>query len=189
MCLYITGVLPRGVDRVAIEPILIEHRLAFSPLGNQFVQAQLRPDESYVRATSSFCDCATPIGSGPRGPSESQEAAHDARRVEELRKKGWGAAKIERWLDQQARTRRRDVRVRRVRDADEATTLDRWRLGIEALSLQAKRVGLLLHWYQGGLDSERIRIARREEVPIAALTVERLRGIDEDVLYLFFAAR
>ncbi len=174
---------------MAIAPILPAHWLAFTPLDNPFVQAQLRADESYVRATSSWCDCGTPLGEARRGPSESQEAAHEARRIDELRKRGWGAEKIERWLDQQTRTRRRDARVRKARDSAESVALDTWRLGLDALARKAGRVGLLLHSYHGGPASERIQIVRREEMPIAALTIEQLREIEEDVLYLFCASR
>ena len=47
------------------------------------------------------------------------------------------------------------------------------------------RAALLLHWYRAGLATERIEISRREDVPLARLTVALLHGIDEDVLYRF----
>lgn len=48
-----------------------------------------------------------------------------------------------------------------------------------------RRIGLLLHMYHGGIESERISIVRREIVKLAELTPELLMRIKEDVLYEF----
>ncbi|MBI5160233.1 MAG: hypothetical protein HY996_02265 [Micrococcales bacterium] len=186
MCHFITGTLPRAAARTVLAPILREHGLAFSALDNPFVQAQLAPGDAYSRATKAWCDCGTPLGSARRGRGAvAQDGAHVARMKEALRKKGWGSAKIERWLVQQARTRERDERVRKDHDAANAAYLETWRDALAALARTAGPVGLLLHWYHGGLETERIEIARREPVALRSLDVAALAGIEEDMLYVF----
>lgn len=186
MCHFITGALPRSAARTALAPILREHGLAFTPLANAFVQAQLPADDVYVRATKSWCDCGTPLGSARRGRrADDAGGAHAERARQELGKKGWSATKIERWLAQQERTRARDARVRKDLDAASAVYLETWRDGLTALARAAGRVGLVLHWYHGALETERIGLLRHQQVPVRALDVALLGRIEEDVLYVF----
>ena len=186
MCHFITGALPRSAVRTALDPILREHGLAFTPLANELVQAQLPADDVYVRATKSWCDCGTPLGAARRGRRAGDpDGAHAARARQELAKKGWSATKIERWLAQQERTRARDARVRKDLDAASAVYLETWRDGLAALARTAGHVGLLLHWYHGAPETERIGLVRREHIPVRALDVALLGRIEEDVLYLF----
>src|SRR5262245_6972763 len=136
MCHFVTGVLPAEASRATLTPILREHGLAFAPLDNDFVQGQLRDGEIYARATNAYCDCGTPLGAARRAP-ERGDGSHEVRRIEELRKKGWGAAKIERWLEQQKSTRRRDARVKKERGVAVAMELGAWSTGLDALARSA----------------------------------------------------
>jgi len=183
MCHFITSVLPRSVDRRRLAPVLAAHGLAFEPLDNAHVQAQLQAEEEYCRATKSWCDCGTALGNaGPRGATV-EPGAHEARQRAELAAKGWSAAKVKRWIEQRRKTEARDERVRRDLGRRVQPELEEWRDALGDIARAAGRVGLLLHWYRGGLGTERIAIARRERVKVAALGVEQLARIEEDVLY------
>jgi hypothetical protein len=106
--------------------------------------------------------------------------------VAALRKKGWKEAKIRRWLADQERVRARDERVERDGVTQGKLDLEAWREFLEEATRQGRtRVGLLLHWFGGPKESERIQITRRETLPVEMLTVEVLRALEEDVLYCF----
>jgi hypothetical protein len=183
MCHFLSGVLPRGVERKKLAHLLAAGGFAFAPLDNAHVRAQLRADEEYCRVTSSWCDCGTPLGSEGRKGGPIDPGAHEERQRAELRAKGWGEAKVERWIEQRRKTSARDERVRRGRNAAVRAELETWRDALTDLARAAGQVGLLLHWYRGALETERIVIARRHHIPVAALAIDRLAGIEEDVLY------
>jgi hypothetical protein len=51
------------------------------------------------------------------------------------------------------------------------------------------RIGLLIHWYNSGLDSEQIEIKKTQRIYIKSISVEVLMNLKEDVLYEFFTPR
>jgi hypothetical protein len=53
-----------------------------------------------------------------------------------------------------------------------------------ALEAGARSCGVLLHWYSGGIDSERIHIERRD-FPVADMTTELLHSLPENTLFSF----
>jgi len=63
MCYYITATLPKGTKLDSLKPILEKFAMDFSLLKNPNITSQLRPDEIYLRATKSYCDCNTTLGS------------------------------------------------------------------------------------------------------------------------------
>jgi hypothetical protein len=48
-----------------------------------------------------------------------------------------------------------------------------------------RRLGLLLHWYHGSVDNERINILGKEKIKIQELKPEQLMKMKEDVIYEF----
>jgi hypothetical protein len=181
MCHYITATLPRDADLKRLRPIIRQHKLAFTPMDNPYVQAQLPAGTYYLLATRGYCDCGTVLGCGvrpaPAGPRESEA---------KLRNKGWSEAKLERWRAEKAASAER-----REREAEEAarqrlSEAEEWlRFIRDMLREGAGSVGLLLHWYSGRPETERIRIAAQVRVAADELTPELLLRVDEDVLYVF----
>jgi hypothetical protein len=97
MCHYVTGTLPFATAPATAKTVAESHHLQFEALCNPFVQKQLRQGEGYFRLGRGMCDCGTPLGSrDPRASAWRPSAKELAR----LHKKGWGEAKIARWLEQ-----------------------------------------------------------------------------------------
>ena len=49
-------------------------------------------------------------------------------------------------------------------------------------------MGILLHWYSGSLDDEKIEIKSIERIPLTDELEKNLLSMSEDVLYLFSIA-
>jgi len=180
MCHFITAVLPVADPSSHFQRLVTEHRLRFEPTENPSVEAQLHPGEHYFRATPHMCDCGTGLGAG----AESADGRTLEKRVAKLRRKGWGPAKITRWLEQHESNER--SRARKRRTGADTPSADEWHRFLHAVlaSGGVPRIGLLLHLYSGDLVEEQICFSRAA-VPLSKLTPELLHGIEEDVLYEF----
>jgi transcriptional regulator len=110
-----------------------------------------------------------------------------SRKVQKLRSKGWSQSKINRWLAQ--RDQNEEKRKREAADQAKHHTLDadRWLSILNELiqSGTTPSVGLLIHWYTRGLDSERIDIHKRIRVRIRDASSELMLKMEHDVLYEF----
>jgi hypothetical protein len=53
------------------------------------------------------------------------------------------------------------------------------------ISKTAERIGLLVHQYRGGIETEEIEILDRQAVPLKKLTPQFLIELREDVIYDF----
>jgi len=185
MCHFITASLPYEADLKSIAPVFAAHKVGFELISNSHLTSQLDPKAWYILTSGKQCDCGTALGSLSRGGADKPVTFE--RNLKKFRQQGWSETKIERWLEQKEQHRERlereDEALARSGDAE----LDRW---VELLNslLQTKRAAkfsLLLHWYQGRIESERIRIQRREKVRLSEVTSERLMRVEEDVLYEF----
>ena len=87
MCYYITATLPKNTFLENFRNLFYKHNMAFSPLTNTNVSAQLRPEELYFRATKDYCDCGTLLGS--RNQMKSYQKLLKSKKVKTLRKKKW----------------------------------------------------------------------------------------------------
>ncbi len=97
-----------------------------------------------------------------------------------LRKKGWGEAKIQRWLDQWQQIEERNERVRQP---DQTTWIELLRSLFESGS--TPWFGLVLHFYSSGpgVGEKPFELAARQVVRLEKVTPEFLVQISEDVLY------
>ncbi len=183
MCHYITATLPNAVGLEAVAPIFESHKLGFKLISNPHVSDQIDPGDWYILTTRKHCDCGTALGSlnyKGAGTVVSYE-----RELKKFRRQGWSEAKIERWLAQKEQTRERHLREDESRAEGSTAELDRW-LGVINDLLRpglTQRLGFLLHSYQTSIESERIKIRRREKLRLPELNPERLMRIEEDVLY------
>jgi hypothetical protein len=101
---------------------------------------------------------------------------------------GWSAAKVARWRAQRAEVAARDERVAASQDARWVTpALGEWLAALAAAVEVAPELGLYLHWYKGGLASERVDLSRRRRIARAALDLDVLRGLAEDELLVVHA--
>jgi hypothetical protein len=185
MCHYITVTLPHNVNANSVAPIFESHKLGFDLISNPHVSAQLEAGDLYLLTTRGHCDCGTALG------SLNVSAAHDGlsyeRELKKFRSQGWSEAKITRWLEHKEQTKEKHLREDEARAKGSTHELNQWlKLITNVLkSGYALRIGVLLHMYHGGIESERISIVRREKVKLAELTPELLMRIKEDVVYEF----
>ena len=180
MCHFITATLPAGADVDAAREVARRYRRGWEELENPHVARQLAEGERYFMTVRKGCDCGTELGSAGAGPPAAPDLAAE---VAKLRKKGWSETKIERWLAEKGKTAGRRARLDAERAKPGADAQSWADLLHELASLPgASGVGVLLHWYSGHVESERIRF-RVEEVGADELSAERLVRIEEDVLY------
>jgi hypothetical protein len=205
--MFITATLPAAARWERVEPVLARHAFSWKTLENASLKEALAGDHYYL-TTRSHCDCDSALGSlggritGPRRQSAAGAAGRDPE-VAKLRKRGWGEAKIRRWLEQRAQAAaswsraeaaRAEALGTAVREAGGSGEAQRWLGAIRELvgaadelrgAAPVKHVGLLLHQYGGGLRTERITLARSETSSAATLEVQGLLELEEDVLYRF----
>ncbi len=180
MCHLITIVLPSAAARTMVEGALAPLRA----VPNTHVLSQLQTGELYVAATGKGCDCGTPIGSASEGNSLGKDRT--ATQTAKLRKKGWGPAKIEKWVENKERADSKSVRVAEANAQANALAASEWvqRIGM-AVNSGAEYVGLCLHWYRGSIDDEPIELEERVHLDMATVQPEDLTRFKEDVLYVF----
>src|SRR5688500_4612760 len=104
MCHLIAVILPKVAELDRLIPIARQHHRALRVF-------QLSPEVASFLSRTGHCDCRTPLGSAHHEPARSAPSAEN--QVAVLKRKGWSAAKIERWLEQKASVRSRSERVRR----------------------------------------------------------------------------
>lgn len=184
MCHFITATLPRGADVDAAAAVARRHGRVWVPCENPYVISQLGAGEGYFFTTSGHCDCETAVGSlarpAPRKPRHEKQ-------VPKLRRKGWSEAKIQRWLDEKHGTEKRRAAEAEARLGNPPFETEMWGSLVRDLfaELAVEHVGLLLHMYSGGLETERIHLLRRQSVEPLELTPAFLLQVEEDVLYRF----
>ena len=184
MCHYITATLPHAVDLKSVASVFESYKFGFELISNSHVAAQI-DSQSYVLTSRKHCDCGTALGSLSH-QTTATDLSYD-RELRKFRKQGWSDAKIKRWLEQKEQTREQHRREDEALAKTTSHELERW---IEFLNdlLKARLVsqfGLLLHWYHTSIESERIKIQRKERVRLPDLNAELLMRIEEDVLYEF----
>lgn len=185
MCHFVTATLPRSADAGAVASQFAAAGRGFVVIANRHLESQIDRGDQYYLTTAGRCDCGTVLGSladSGRDPGRDVE-----QEVAKLRRRGWSEAKVGRWrlqVEGDRVRRRREERGqagRGVPSAGQWVTLVREVLGSGA----TPRIGLLLHWYAGGVESERIQLKSQRQVPRSELTPELLMRMDEDVLYEF----
>lgn len=185
MCHFITATLPHSAQVDFVAPIFGVHKLSFKVIDNPHVLSQLDSGDIYIHTTSSHCDCGTALGILNR--SGDPESLNYDRETKRFRKQGWSEAKIQRWLEQKEQTKEKHLREDEARAKTGTPDAAHWMAFIIDVlkSGHTHQIGLLLHLYHGGVESERIKLLGREKVKSKELNPKRLMEIKEDVLYEF----
>jgi hypothetical protein len=185
MCLYITATLPRDAKFDCVAQIFQSYKLSFEMISNPYVLKQLHPGDVYISTTTRHCDCGSVLGSlGRRDGNDPEGYEHE---LMKLRRKGWGEAKIRRWLEQKGQTEEKHVREDEARAGSDMPVAQYWVDFISAVlnSKCADRVGVLLHFYHMDVEGERIKILSNERVRLEELTPRLLMEMEYDVIYNF----
>jgi hypothetical protein len=185
MCHFITATLPRKVKLDLVAPFFESHKLGFKPVANRHVTAQIEAGDAYILTTRGQCDCGTVLGS--HNHADDHGSVGSERELEKLRKQGWSEAKIQRWIEQKEQTKVRNVRKEEAGARADQPLAEQWIRFITDLleSGYTSKIGLLLHLYHGGIETERIQIQSKEKVTLAELSPGQLMSMKEDVLYEF----
>jgi hypothetical protein len=186
MCHFITATLPQTANHKSVSAIFTSYQLAFKQIANPHVLSQLDAKDIYILTTTGRCDCGTVLGR-LNGSSESQSINYP-NDVKKFRKQGWSEAKIQRWLSEKEQVQEKQESKNIILTEESTLEASHWVEFIKVLlkSGFTQRLGLLLHLYHSGIESERIKILRKERICLAELSPEFIMRIEEDILYEFF---
>ncbi|MEW6306755.1 MAG: hypothetical protein AB1705_25085 [Verrucomicrobiota bacterium] len=185
MCYFITLILPVGNARdiSVIDEILSRVHRTAEILSNPHLSQHLHLKERYLYPGGKMCECGTALGT----LRETQPPKRiEKKEIDGLRKKGWSETKIQRWIEQQMSVKERKAQIKAKQDlAAHGSDPDGWTATVRALISEARLpyVGLLLHWYSGDLESERIPIKSRVKLPNDDQLSNALYRIEEDTIY------
>ncbi len=184
MCHFITMILPAGTGLEASSGVFARHNRKPVCLVSRHVDPFLQTGEVYLFPSRRMCDCGTALGSLNRQPESERISKATGDR---FRKQGWSDAKIQRWLEQRSQT---DERDRRISDAKSISVAGRgpdgWHGILRGLvcDLRLTYAGILLHWYSGGLETEKIEVKRRVTLPMDDKLTDALYRVEEDTFYI-----
>src|SRR5262245_6750322 len=189
MCHFITAVMSPSANADAVRIVAKKHQLRWEPIRNRSIAKLLKPDEGQYYTTWGMCDCGSEIGSLAGGDplTPDREQAAQERTIRKLHKKGWSQAKIDRRMAQEAAiAERRRVESDHKKNCP-GDEVQRWIAFLSelALSKTANFIGLLKHFYNGGIDTEAIIVVKQQSIPIYELSPKLLMSIEDDVLYRF----
>ena len=172
MCFYLTAILPKTADIGIAKQILNQYNLDISLVNNQYLSNQLHGRQYYFRITKDYCDCDTLFG------CLAQNEKSMDKEITKLKKKGWGQAKIDKWLENWENSTAEQYIAQftvwqncffRIFDENIASSM-----------------GLLKHWYHDDLGDEKINIVRIESIKIDDIILASFLKMEEDVLYQFY---
>ena len=184
MCHFITGLIDSKVTLDDLNKVGHDNAITFVKCDNEFVKSQLKSGEDYLVKRTSICDCGTQLGLVSR-TNTPDTTRIEKREVDKLKKKGWSETKIKRWLTDREKTSEKDkIKYDRIVNGvhlDIANWIDY--INKVFTETKTQHFGLLLHWYKGGLEDERIKLKDRIKVKLSELTPDTLLKMDEDVIY------
>ena len=184
MCHFITGLIDKHVSPDDLNEVGHDNAIVFARCDNDFVTSQLKPNEAYLVKRTKFCDCGTQLGLVTRTNAPDTTRV-EKREVDKLKKKGWSETKIERWLADKERTIEKDkIKYDGIVNGvhvDIANWIDY--INKVFAGTKIEHFGLLLHWYKGGPESERVKLKDRVIIKLKRLTPDTLLKMDEDVIY------
>lgn len=184
MCHFITAVIDRKIKLDDLNHLGRDKVITFHVCDNLFVKNQLRANEAYVARNRKYCDCGTELGMLAR--RSSPEALRVGKsEIERLKKKGWRERKIQRWIaDREKNAEKAKTKYDNLANGGHSDVKN-WLEYFQKIfsDPQISHLGLLLHWYSGRLEDERITVKQRKRVKINDLTKEILLTMEENVIY------
>ncbi|MEO3416788.1 hypothetical protein AAFO92_19220 [Roseovarius sp. CAU 1744] len=182
MCFFIS-IIVKGGDAKAIDVVLRRHGRRAMPFDNASMRNALQPDENLFLTTVGHCDCGTALS--PTEYASGRLNNQRSKQVAKLKKKGWSATKIERWI---AHRTKADERAEERHQINAPDSFELWTHVIDDVISVAgvHQAGILLHFYSGSLEDEVIE-PMRKSVSIHDFA-SQLRKINEDQLLIAMSA-
>ena len=179
MCVYVTAVLPGGTDLESAKPKFEVHGFAFQRYANASVTEALSPGATLVLTTRGHCDCGTAIGSACATNPRPDPERHVAR----LKAKGWGDAKIARWMESRSRADESRAGGSREIAAWKSLFLDVLQDG------GAPWIGLFFHFYDGQVSTERVAVKAAPSKSVDALVEGDFLTLTRDTFLIVARSR
>ena len=168
MCFFVTVAVPsQYVDRIGE---VFGRGFQTHETANPSVMAALPAGYAARRITSGMCSCDL---YGRRRTAEAPNPVAHLRRKYE--KRGWSEAKIKRALEQVAV---KESKTNRASSGFRSDVLS----GVETLCRAAGSVALLVHWYSGDVESERVRLGQPRRCRFDELAAQAQSLVEDQVL-------
>jgi len=183
MCYYLTATLDGRADVEALRELAKDNDSTFEPLENSHVKKQLGASMKYYLTTKGECDCGTVWGAGNSAAGKKDIG----KEVRKLERKGWSDCKIARWKEDKAKVGLKKETRSKLEYNIYESSVKGW-MGLISSALNeglTSHIGILLQWYSGKVQSERIDIKKVIEVRLGELTGELIWKAEEDTLYKF----
>ena len=183
LCFYLTSTLPKNTNLERLRDLFDRFDMEFSSIQNPAIQNQLRPGELYFRTTRDYCDCDTIIGT--LNSSEEYKKLLQSEKVRKLKKKKWTDEQIDKWIKEKLPIT--NPKLAKLTDVERNNKIQRWTGFIHSIlgTKQVKRIGILKHWYDKGLENEEFAIKQSKIMKVNELNEDLLLNMEEDVLYEF----
>lgn len=180
---FITASLPADANLEKVTITAKKYNFAWVKLENLSVCKQLDVGSSYFFTTKRQCDCGTLLGSA-NNTSEVSKVDLSSK-ISALKKKGWSATKIERWLSEKS-----DIDKKQQAKNGNSIGLvevEAWKYFIsEVLSTKlSSKVGVILHMYSGSVSTESIKLSDKVITKLKNLNDQVFLNMHEDHLYEF----
>ena len=174
MCTFISLFLNVDADLERVEATFARHHVRFEDAPLAGMPMGLR----HFVHDNGHCDCGTAIGSGHVEPVD------DAKTIDALRKKGWGAAKIKRWKGQRRDAESNHARADKDRERNAQNELVRWTGLLRALlaTPSVTQVGLMHDFYASGPGYDKLELTVEPTQSIKRLDERRLWNLPGGVL-------
>ena len=184
MCHFISGVIDGQTSIDDLNKAGQGHNITFNRCDNDFVIKQLKSSETYIVKNSKVCDCGTELGLLTRMNSPEVFRVEKSE-IEKLIKKGWSESKINRWTEDRKKDLEKKRKIYNNMASRQHTDVENWVAYIKKLfeSTTINHFGLLLHWYKGGLENERIELKERKRLKVTEINEDILLKMNEDVIY------
>ena len=177
MCTYISITLPKSANIDACRALFAEHRLAMDEMEPQDRPEGVLATENYYFTCSGYCDCGTRLGSEYR-KAESHSKISEKSIVDDLRKKGWSDAKIQRRLDDFRKTQAKNERAAEALSEKSGDELESWMELTQQLFHQSltSHLGITVNDYTGLISNPKFALTRKiqSSKALTASALERL---------------
>lgn len=155
MCFFITVAVPKAKADVLKEAV--PRGMHIDPVENRSVSNALPSDYTTYLLCSGGCSC----GLYQDEIVIRSEQPDLAKRRIQYEKKGWSDAKIGRALEQSQSSQTPPY------EGEEFVGLREDVVGVLAqVAMKVSKLGVLVHWYDGSVESERIPIRQTQQTPI-----------------------
>ena len=81
------------------------HGRTLEPGENASVAVAIGAEHGYYCTTTGACDCGTSMGAAARDHAKAERVSRS--QIEKLRKKGWSQSKIDRWMSDKRKAKRK----------------------------------------------------------------------------------